>query len=354
MKLIKYITRNYSLRDHVLVVQALYKKNTSIKEIYYNEVVDINNKGLMDIYISPIDLQANIKRLEKTIKKDPGYLKNKIKEGNVAIKNLLNLPIEVLKNSNNLTNQEIIKITKLIKEKLFNFSGFFEFTHYLGRINFKLTDKQISELGTFHNKRKEAFVNSFLFLDKLYESSLQSKKSTIKNKKLNYLTTEEIIDYLKNNIAEKEINRKQLQRMKKYICIYKNNTEEIKTTNINNLIKKLIDPIKPKAQTEVRGQAINNGRVKGAVKIVTQNTPHSEIPKNSIIITQMSTPEMTPVLKRAKAIITDEGGLLCHAAIFAREFKIISLLGTKTATKIFKDGDIIEIDSFSKTAKKIS
>lgn len=45
------------------------------------------------------------------------------------------------------------------------------------------------------------------------------------------------------------------------------------------------------------------------------------------------------------AIVTDEGGMTCHAAIIARELKKPCIVGTKNATKIFKDGDIAEVDA---------
>ena len=50
-------------------------------------------------------------------------------------------------------------------------------------------------------------------------------------------------------------------------------------------------------------------------------------------------------MKRAKAFVTDEGGIVSHAAIVARELKIPCIVGTKTATKILKDEDIIEVDA---------
>lgn len=65
MKLFKYITRNYSLRDHVLIAQSLYKKNTSISEIYYQNVADVSVNGLMDVYINQTDFQNNINRLDR-------------------------------------------------------------------------------------------------------------------------------------------------------------------------------------------------------------------------------------------------------------------------------------------------
>ena len=48
---------------------------------------------------------------------------------------------------------------------------------------------------------------------------------------------------------------------------------------------------------------------------------------------------------KAKAIIADEGGLTCHAAIISREFKIPCIIGTKVATEVLKDGDFVEVDA---------
>ena len=52
-----------------------------------------------------------------------------------------------------------------------------------------------------------------------------------------------------------------------------------------------------------------------------------------------------PIMKKAKAIITDEGGITCHAAIVSRELNIPCITGTKIATKVLKDGDMVEVDA---------
>ncbi len=64
-----------------------------------------------------------------------------------------------------------------------------------------------------------------------------------------------------------------------------------------------------------------------------------------VLVCKMTTPEYVPLMKRAAAIITDEGGILSHAAIIAREMKIPTVIGTKSATKVFKDGDEVEVDA---------
>lgn len=59
----------------------------------------------------------------------------------------------------------------------------------------------------------------------------------------------------------------------------------------------------------------------------------------------MTRPQTIVACKKAAAIITDEGGITCHAAIISREFKIPCIIGTKKATKVLKDGDMVEVDA---------
>ena len=64
-----------------------------------------------------------------------------------------------------------------------------------------------------------------------------------------------------------------------------------------------------------------------------------------ILVSSMTTPSMVPIMKKAAAFITDEGGITCHAAILAREMKKPCIIGTKVATKALKDGDLVEVDA---------
>ncbi len=58
-------------------------------------------------------------------------------------------------------------------------------------------------------------------------------------------------------------------------------------------------------------------------------------------------------LKRAAAFVTDEGGITCHAAIVAREMKKTCIIGTKIATKVLKDGDLVEVDAKKGIVRKL-
>ena len=59
----------------------------------------------------------------------------------------------------------------------------------------------------------------------------------------------------------------------------------------------------------------------------------------------MTTPDYVSAMKLASAFVTDEGGLLCHASIIARELKKPCIIGTKIATKVLKDGDLVEVNA---------
>ena len=59
----------------------------------------------------------------------------------------------------------------------------------------------------------------------------------------------------------------------------------------------------------------------------------------------MTTPDYIPAMKKAAAFVTDEGGITCHAAIIAREMKKPCIVGTKIATQILHDGDLVEVDA---------
>jgi len=77
-------------------------------------------------------------------------------------------------------------------------------------------------------------------------------------------------------------------------------------------------------------------------KIITEL---KKINKGDILIAETTGPEMMVACKKAAAIITDEGGLTSHAAIVSRELKIPCLVGTKIASKVIKDGDLVEVDA---------
>jgi len=123
-----------------------------------------------------------------------------------------------------------------------------------------------------------------------------------------------------------------------------NNIQNLKDyAKINKLILK-----EDKAQlirSGIRGLTANKGRVTGQAKIIFLTGDLDKVKKGDIIVSPMTTVDMILAIKRAAAVITDEGGIICHAAIVARELNKPCIISTKSATKILKDGDLIEVDA---------
>ena len=76
--------------------------------------------------------------------------------------------------------------------------------------------------------------------------------------------------------------------------------------------------------------------------------------KGDILVSQITYPNLLPAMKKAAAIVTNVGGVICHAAIIARELNIPCIVGTKNATKVLKDGDIIEVNANNGIIKIVS
>lgn len=97
--------------------------------------------------------------------------------------------------------------------------------------------------------------------------------------------------------------------------------------------------------SEVKGIVAFKGKVTGRAKIVKKVEELQKVEEGNILIAPMTSPNFLVAMKKAAAFVTDEGGITCHAAIVAREMQKPCIIGTKVATKMFKDGDLIEVDA---------
>lgn len=75
--------------------------------------------------------------------------------------------------------------------------------------------------------------------------------------------------------------------------------------------------------------------------------------EKDILVSFATNPNLMPAIRKAAAIVTDEGGLTCHAAIVSRELGIPCVVGTKIVTQILKDGDKVEVDARKGIVKKL-
>lgn len=100
-------------------------------------------------------------------------------------------------------------------------------------------------------------------------------------------------------------------------------------------------------ENEVRGLTAYRGLISGRARIVMSASGQDVLQEGEILVVPMTTPDYQPSMQRAAAFVTDEGGVICHAAIIAREMKKPCVIGTKKATSVFRNGDWIEVNGFT-------
>jgi phosphohistidine swiveling domain-containing protein len=109
---------------------------------------------------------------------------------------------------------------------------------------------------------------------------------------------------------------------------------------------------KPDNHQEIKGQPVSGGRISGRAYVVSDSAPVNKAPEGSIIVIEHAEPEIAETILKSRAVVTDQGGKLCHMAILARENNFPAVIGTGNATSLIKTGDEIMVDADSGTVTK--
>src|SRR3989344_2669386 len=103
----------------------------------------------------------------------------------------------------------------------------------------------------------------------------------------------------------------------------------------------------------ISGVCAYPGKLKGTARIVHSGHDLDKVKRGDILVATMTFPNFIPAMEKAAAFVTDEGGILCHAAIISREMRKPCIIATKNATQVLKDGDMVEVDANNGIVKKI-
>jgi len=172
-----------------------------------------------------------------------------------------------------------------------------------------------------------------------------ARRTKISFDDLHYYSVKEMEKLFRNNTGpgSKKIN----ERKAAFLIVY----DKRKTGNYiagpeaKKIFKPYIDQRIEKKIREFKGLVVNRGKITGIVRIIQSPGKIGKMKKGDILVASMTSPDYILALKKAAAVVTDEGGMTCHAAIVSRELKIPGIVGTKIATKVLKDGDLVEVDA---------
>lgn len=205
--------------------------------------------------------------------------------------------------------------------------NFFEFFRLL--IKWRDERKKVNQLGMYVN---------WISIKELF------RRKGINEKLVKYAVVPEILQ----GKYKEEGYQKILQKRKEGALVYY--TAEGKFSWIYDMdkireIERIVEGELSEGIKEIKGQIANKGKVKGRVKIVNYTNQFHKVEEGDILVASMTRPEYGPLLSRVSAIITDEGGITSHAAIVSREMNIPCIIGTKIATRVLKDGQLVELDA---------
>ena len=176
-------------------------------------------------------------------------------------------------------------------------------------------------------------------------------KSIAKHVKVDYsqwihLTSDDIVQILSGNRNVKDLALE--EREKGHIFMMEKGIPKMAIGEEGKFLSEWLDKNLNKVEeniTEFKGQPASPGHVTGKARVILLAKDSHDLKEGEILVCAMTSPDYVPAMKRSLAIITDEGGLLCHAAIMSREFNKPCVIATKIATKVLKDGDTVEVDA---------
>lgn len=179
-----------------------------------------------------------------------------------------------------------------------------------------------------------------------------SKRTNISVRDLKWLLPEEFAGFLGGDI-------KNIIEQRKHLTIFSIKLEktEIFTRDRASKIEKEFNKAEFEKSVNLQGTVACTGKnryFRGIAKVISSPKEGDKLKAGEILVTTMTTPDFVAVIKRAGAIITDIGGVTCHAAVVSREFGTPCIVGTGSATKAIKDGDILELHNLRGTVKIVS
>ncbi|MBU2099859.1 hypothetical protein KKB11_01355 [Candidatus Micrarchaeota archaeon] len=188
--------------------------------------------------------------------------------------------------------------------------------------------------------RKDALYHSFYSYEPLLKEI--GKRLGLSLNQLRFMWPSEY----KKAILKRQYNPKELNdRFNFSIIVIINEKRKILTGKAAEKFRKQLPSPKEYKLSELEGSTAVPGMVKGTAKIINLPEDMAKMNEGDVMVSYSTNPNLVPAMKKASAIITDVGGVTCHAAIVSRELNIPCIIGTKIATKAIKDGDLLDVNA---------
>lgn len=203
--------------------------------------------------------------------------------------------------------------------------------------------KSLEDLFYLMDKKKEILTQMHFYITPLYEEA--GKRSGLGLEDVRWFLWKEV----EETLLESKRLSKEASKLRRKFSVFESRDKKIIRYNIRkarNLLRDIEKDEKINEKTNIIiGISASSGKVRGIIRYLKSARENNKIKKGEILLTSNTTPDYMPAIRRSAAIITNEGGITSHAAIISRELNIPCVIGTKIATKVLKDGDVVEVDA---------
>jgi len=307
-----------SFLNLVLISQTNHGKlkaviNNHLKKYFYLKFLWLGNDGVYDYNYYVNEINKFIKsgeRARELLKKEEKIFKEALRQ-----------------------RKKIIKKIKLSKKEVNLFDIY---------ANFAVTKAYRRDAQIYWSYKSDFLLSEF------------AKRFNLPKKLIYFLLPNEIENLLRNKISVKQLKKELIKRYKFMVYYTVKGKEKIITGASARQIAKVLDKEEKSDIKELVGQTACMGKAKGRVKIINSASDMKKMEKGDILVSIATNPDIVTAMKIAAAIITEQGGITSHAAIVSRELRIPCIIGTKVATKVLHDGNIIEVDADKGTVKIIN
>lgn len=298
-----------------------------IKGFRFTKLLCIGNGQEIDIYVDEKEDQKNYARIAKQYEKR-------------EVRRILRLYDATVSRYEPQGKDEVNRSRRAMKD----IGPILVYSYYLERLlGQNQTNEQVRTLVTLNSKLRDGGAK---IIYPLYDQARSALLKKYKNRDIDWLTLSEL----------QKVPPQTDVRTRKIFYIFWGTT---KNTSLYTgeaarqfLAREKFSQIRSVSTTKLVGLPAGGGIVKGRVKIV-RGMRDIQNCTGKVIVSRDTVIEYTPMLKKNLAIVTDMGGISSHAAVTAREFKIPCVVGTKYATEVLKDGDMVEVDAEKGVVKKI-
>jgi phosphohistidine swiveling domain-containing protein len=235
------------------------------------------------------------------------------------------------------------KLFQLKKESRLRPSNKFQISKYQLSRSLKSLVKIIDYCAVWQDERKALILKNIHYLGLVLQEIARRFQQPVED--LYYLGFRESLKFKSFREVEKMSPKLKSRRRGCLVIIDQKLDRIVSGVDYKHLMSGRTSLLKDQTHSshDLHGTVANTGTANGRVRIIKSVKTLSSFKKGEILVTSMTRPEFMTAIKKAAAIITDEGGLTCHAAIIARELNIPAVIGTKIATKVLRDGDWVEV-----------